>query len=1346
MTISTILDPAAAGQLDTVVSTLLAPASGISVVAGSVSLQTSGPGAVNLYDAATGAGLGIGAGVLLTSGTTPGSSNTLTWYGSDNSGTSGFSNGDADIDAVVNTVFQTQSYDATVLKFDFTVSTPAATSVSFDLVFGSEEYPEWVDAFVDCAVVIVDGVNYALFNKNPNAPLSVISPNLAAGYFQDNAAGTIPIEYDGVSGRLRIVAPLDLSRSVHTIKIGIADTGDHILDSGLFISGLAAGTDPGSGVVSDPGGGTTGDDNCSGSSKDEYFNLLAGNDTVYAAGGADIVVAGSGNDKVYGGSGNDELKGDQGDDLLDGGADCDTAVYAGASSAYTITYDAATDHYSINGTSQGEGLDTLVGIEQLKFSDGLFSLTPSGLAAVTPPPPPPTNSAGALVISGLAAVGYTLSGHLSDADGLPADPAAVSWQWFADGVAISGATSATHVVQSSELNASLWLEASYTDAKGNSEQLSSNGVSVLPPSDGDLTVTLMAIDGPANAGVHTAITTLLLRAVELGESPNSAVQKIRSALKLPAAAGNLLTFNAFSILQSGQGDAATALSLAKLEVEVAILCSLSDDQQGIKLTLALLDKASSGGSFDLSQAADLAAILGLDPGSFNLSDKTTYPQPLKEIVDRTSNISQASTLFSTGTGTGTGSSIESEWKDFLTNWDSLADTVPLSTLSQAINQAPTGVADAALPSVMAGEAYSLSAAQLLSGFHDPDKDPLQVSGLTSDHGAWFTDNGDGTWSLDPTAPDYDPTYRGPLELSYWIDDGQGHSIAATQLLLVVDHANHLPSGQVNVAVVGGGTVAQNATLQASDSLVDPDGLSGPISYGWYADTTLLGSGSTLKLGQSHVGLKLHVEASYTDDFGTLEVVSSAETAAVANVDDAPTGSVTLNAGNPPKVGDTLTAANDVSDLDGIPSSGANALKVQWQSSADGLSWSDIAGATGSSLVLAAAQVGQKLRAQVRYTDLFGTANAISSAATSAVAGAGIVWSGTSAADTKSGTAWDDSLSGAAGNDKLSGLAGNDWLDGGSGIDTLIGGLGNDTYGVDNASDLITELSGEGLDTALASVTYSLLSKGGNVEALVLTGTAALNGTGNALANTLTGNSAANVLDGGAGNDTLIGGAGNDTYIVDSAADVVVEAAGGGIDLVKSGISFSLAAFGEVEHLTLTGSAALNGTGNAGANTLTGNSGANVLQGSGGNDTLIGNGGNDTLAGGKGADQLSGGLGADVFRFDTAPEKLNGSAVVDTITDFSLSQADRVELSSQAFTALTGSAVSGGLLAAGAFLASASGTATTSAQRILYNSSTGALSYDSDGSGATAAQAFAKLAAGLALTSSQFLVSNLPLGL
>ncbi|MDD5273326.1 MAG: calcium-binding protein [Methylovulum sp.] len=197
------------------------------------------------------------------------------------------------------------------------------------------------------------------------------------------------------------------------------------------------------------------------------------------------------------------------------------------------------------------------------------------------------------------------------------------------------------------------------------------------------------------------------------------------------------------------------------------------------------------------------------------------------------------------------------------------------------------------------------------------------------------------------------------------------------------------------------------------------------------------------------------------------------------------------------------------------------------------------------------------------------------------------------------------------------------LDGGTGADTLKGGTGDDLYWVDDAGDTVQENTGEGTDTVQSTVTYSLAA---NVENLTLAGIAALNGTGNTLANTLVGNLAANILDGGAGADTLKGGLGNDVYIVDNSADTVVENTAEGTDTVQSSLSYTLTA--NVENLTLTKLATINGTGNDLANVITGNAAANLLDGGAGNDTL---------KGGAGADTMKGGLGNDVYQVDNAAD-------------------------------------------------------------------------------------------------------------
>ncbi|TKB72938.1 MAG: hypothetical protein E8D46_10690 [Nitrospira sp.] len=241
--------------------------------------------------------------------------------------------------------------------------------------------------------------------------------------------------------------------------------------------------------------------------------------------------------------------------------------------------------------------------------------------------------------------------------------------------------------------------------------------------------------------------------------------------------------------------------------------------------------------------------------------------------------------------------------------------------------------------------------------------------------------------------------------------------------------------------------------------------------------------------------------------------------------------------------------------------------------------------------------------------------------------------GTAENDILTGGRGDDTLTGLAGNDTLTGGQGHDLLDGGTGTDTMTGGTGNDTYVVDVAGDIVTELANEGTDTVQSAITYTL---GSNVENLMLTGTANLNGTGNVLDNILTGNSGINVLTGGAGNDTYIVGAG----------DTVSENAGGGTDTVQSAVAWTLSL--NVENLTLTGTANVNGTGSSGNNALLGNSGSNTLDGGSGNDTADGGEGNDTLLGGSGDDQLLGGLGHDTLNAGSGNDALNGGDGTDTL--------------------------------------------------------------------------------------------------
>ena len=219
-------------------------------------------------------------------------------------------------------------------------------------------------------------------------------------------------------------------------------------------------------------------------------------------------------------------------------------------------------------------------------------------------------------------------------------------------------------------------------------------------------------------------------------------------------------------------------------------------------------------------------------------------------------------------------------------------------------------------------------------------------------------------------------------------------------------------------------------------------------------------------------------------------------------------------------------------------------------------------------------------------------------------------------DALNGGDGNDTLYGLGGFDTLNGGKGNDVLDGGAGVDDMSGGIGDDTYYIDSSSDLIHENANEGYDTEIGSVAFVLAD---NVEHGILSGTNGVNLFGNGGDNWLTGNDGANTLyglvgndrlEGGAGVDTLIGGVGDDTFVWDGV-DTIVENAGEGNDTVESATTVSLAAFANIENLTLTGNAAINGTGDGNANVIRGNGAANTLDGGAGADTMYGGAGDDT---------------------------------------------------------------------------------------------------------------------------------------
>lgn len=203
-----------------------------------------------------------------------------------------------------------------------------------------------------------------------------------------------------------------------------------------------------------------------------------------------------------------------------------------------------------------------------------------------------------------------------------------------------------------------------------------------------------------------------------------------------------------------------------------------------------------------------------------------------------------------------------------------------------------------------------------------------------------------------------------VTVSYTDGHGTTETVTSAASKLVIS-SNNVPTGSISIS----GAATQGQLLTASNSIADPDGL-GTISYQWQADgAPIVGAtASTFALTEAQVGKAITATASYTDGYGSQEVVKSGATAAVANVNDA--GSVTIS--GVAATGRTLSAT--VADADGT-----GTVSYQWK--ADN---SNISGANSATLALADAQFGKLITVAASYTDGHGSAEALTSAATAAV--------------------------------------------------------------------------------------------------------------------------------------------------------------------------------------------------------------------------------------------------------------------------------------------------------------------------------------------------------------------------
>ena len=927
------------------------------------------------------------------------------------------------------------------------------------------------------------------------------------------------------------------------------------------------------------------------------------------------------------------------------------------------------------------------GSENEPLTNGVDSTDTDGENSVAGPGP--ANSPGSVIINGTETEDQVLTATLNDADGLP-DGVDIRYQWQRNTGAdsafenIDNATSKTYTLGDGDVGREVRVQVSYTDGNSTDETLTSEATTAVTNINDDPTGSV-SIEGTAEedqiltANVDNVADEDGLGAFSYQWQRNTGAN------------------DAFENIAGATGNTYT-LDDADVGREVRVMVSYTDDG-GMDETLTsapttavinINDEPTGSVSIDGTVREDETLTANTD----TLADADALPADAEgyRYQWQRSNDSNGFDNIPTATSqsynlddadVGREVRVQASYTD--------GNSTPESLTSDATN-AVTNINDAPSGSVTIDGTATEDETLTANTDNLADADGLgtlnyQWQSNTGANGAF--ENIENATSQTYILGDNDVGREVQVMVSYTDDGGMDESLTSAATTAVAN-INDDPSGSVTID----GTVREDQTLTADiRALQDADGLptlADAFTYEWQRNTGANGgfenienaTSETYTLGDADVNREVRVLVSYTDARGEDETVISDVTAAVGNVNDLPTGAITID--GTVRGDETLTAnTGALADEDGLPDDVAG-YNYQWQRSDGSDGFENIEDATGQSYTLGNEDVGREVQVMVSYTDGNNTDESLNSMPTAEVGTANIAPTGGVRID---GTVRQGQQLSA---DRTALRDADGLPDNAEGYryqwqrtqadDTFadIEDATEQTYTVAMADVgqrlqvVVSYTDGNGADETLTAATVSAAVSNADDpvidEANTQTGTAGndflRSDAGNQRLNGLGGD---DLLRGGAGADILDGGAGVDLarYLFDPA-DIEID--------LETGTGTGGQAEGDVL-VRIENISGGNGndrlTGNNTDNRLNGFFGNDILNGGAGNDRLFGGSSDDRLDGGDGNDRLEGqngddiligGMGNDVFRFQSG---FDGS---DRITDFGTGN-DRLEFGGGLFANL-----------------------------------------------------------------------------